>query len=107
LEKPNEKAGAVVIVAGFVPEKENNPPPEGGLVVEELGLAALKENVDGIFVSDSLLTEVPKEKVEADEEVVAGVELENENVEGVLAGVDPLEKKLKEGLGVSADVAPN
>lgn len=94
LEKPNEKAGAAVVVAaGLLPEeKANNPPLEGGLVVE-LVLDALNENVDGAFVSDSLLAEAPKEKVGADEEVVvAGVELANENVEGGLAGVDPLPK---------------
>jgi hypothetical protein len=46
LENPNEKAGAVVVVAaGLVPEKANNPPVEGGLVVE-LVLDALNENVD-------------------------------------------------------------
>lgn len=93
LEKPNEKAGAAVVVAaGLLPEeKANNPPLEGGLVVE-LVLDALNENVDGVFVSDSILAEAPKEKVVADEEVVAGVELANENVEGGLAGVDPLPK---------------
>ena len=58
--KPNEKAGAVVIVGGFVPEKENNLQPGGRLLVEELELATLNENVDGTFVSDSLLREAQK-----------------------------------------------
>lgn len=110
LENPNEKAGAVVVVAaGLVPEKANNPPVEGGLVVE-LVLDALNENVDnGVFDSWSLLAGAPKEKVEIDGAVV-GVELANENVEGGLAGVetvDPLPKKLKEGFGASADAEPN
>lgn len=100
--KPNENAGAVT--EGLDPEKENEAAVDGGLVVEA-AVVALNENIEEEVVAPESLLGMPKEKFDGDE--VAGVELENENVEGGLEGVVPLPRKLKDGLEVSADLEPN
>lgn len=100
--KPNENAGAEA--EGFDPEKENGDAVDGGLVVEA-AVVGLNENVEEAVVTPESLLATPKEKAGADE--AAGVELENENVERGFEGVNPLLKKLKDGLEGSADLEPN